>query len=84
MSEAVTVSAVDVQRARLLQRLNQRLGATTAAYVVRIAEARPTTAAPVDGDAREPVNGVAHELPPLDRDPEHGPSAGSGAPPPTP
>lgn len=41
MNDRVTVSPVDVQRARLLVRLNAALNLPTPAYVHKIAEAKP-------------------------------------------
>jgi hypothetical protein len=41
MNGRVTVSPVDVQRARLLVRLNDALNEPTPAYVRKIAEAKP-------------------------------------------
>ncbi len=49
--DAATVSPVDVQRARLLVRLNRTLGATSPAYVITVAEAQtPVPAAGPETD----------------------------------
>ncbi len=70
MTDAVKVSSVDVQRARLLVRLNQTLGTTSPDYVVKIASAQPASAQRVDGAART-VNGVSREAADVARpDPE--------------
>lgn len=43
MSEQVKVSSLDIQRAQLLVRLNRALNKPTPEYVLRIADARPST-----------------------------------------
>ena len=68
MNGRVTVSPVDVQRARLLVRLNAALNEPTPAYVHKIAEAKPRAEQSLVDEhllAREdPAQPVAQPVPP--------------------
>ena len=54
MAKAVKVSPVDVQRAKLLVRLNQALGTTSPTYVRKIADARPAPRSSSNGSSPGP------------------------------